>query len=116
MQCLKCGKKTAEKQVFCEECLVIMEKHPVKPGTAIHIPQREKIDPEKRRGAQDMEDAKEGQIQRQRSIIRMLIGVLAVMSLILLLTAGMLLHMMNERNTGKTIGKNYTTVDTTNRP
>ena len=116
MQCLKCGKKTAEKQVFCDECIAIMEKHPVKPGVVIHIPQREKIDPEKRRGAQDIEDAKEGQIQRQRSVIRMLAGVLAVMSVILLLTAGMLLHVMNEKSTGKAIGKNYTTVDTTNRP
>ena len=116
MQCLKCGNKTAEKQVFCEDCLAIMQKYPIKPGTAIHIPQREKIDPEKRRAAQDIEDAKDSQIQRQRSVIRMLIGVLAVMSAILLLTAGILLHMMNENDISKSIGKNYTTVDTTNRP
>ena len=116
MQCLKCGKKTAEKQVFCVECLVLMEKHPVKPGTVVHIPQRQRKEADKHHGARDVEDAKENQILRQRNVIRALIGVLAVMSVVLLLTAGMLLHVMNRESAGKDIGKNYTTTDTTDRP
>ena len=95
---------------------MLMEKHPVKPGTVVHIPQRQRNEAEKRRGAHDVEDTKEDQILRQRNIIRTLIGVLAVMSVVLLLTAGILLHMMNQESAGKNIGKNYTTVDTTNRP
>ena len=40
MNCVKCGRETAEEQVFCDVCLGEMEGYPVKPGTAIHIPSR----------------------------------------------------------------------------
>ena len=41
--CMRCGKEMAEGQNFrfCEECLVEMEKNPVKPGTPIQLPKRE---------------------------------------------------------------------------
>ena len=40
MNCVKCGWEIPEDQVFCEICLAEMERYPVKPGTAIHIPTR----------------------------------------------------------------------------
>ena len=40
MNCVKCGRETAEEQVFCDVCLGEMENYPVKPGTAVHIPAR----------------------------------------------------------------------------
>ena len=40
MSCMRCGKETKESQVFCEECLADMERHPVKPGTPIQLPNR----------------------------------------------------------------------------
>ena len=40
MNCLKCGRETASEQIFCQECLVEMEKYPVKPGTVVQLPQR----------------------------------------------------------------------------
>lgn len=40
MYCLKCGKETKEHQVFCDSCLQVMDQHPVKPGTPIHLPHR----------------------------------------------------------------------------
>ena len=40
MYCMKCGKEVKENQVFCDACLVIMEKYPVKPGTHIQLPHR----------------------------------------------------------------------------
>lgn len=40
MNCLRCGKETEENQVFCKECLEDMERHPVKPGTPIQLPNR----------------------------------------------------------------------------
>ena len=42
MYCLRCGKDTQEEHVFCESCLLLMEAYPVKPGTAIHLPERKK--------------------------------------------------------------------------
>lgn len=41
MNCLKCGRKLEEGQVFCTDCLVQMEKYPVKPGTAVILPNRD---------------------------------------------------------------------------
>lgn len=40
MNCLKCGRKMEEGRVFCTDCLVQMEKFPVKPGTAVILPNR----------------------------------------------------------------------------
>lgn len=41
MECLKCGRETAGKEIFCTECLNDMEKFPVKTGTPVVIPKRE---------------------------------------------------------------------------
>ena len=40
MKCLRCGNNALDEQLFCDECLADMEKHPVKPGTPIHIHKR----------------------------------------------------------------------------
>ena len=41
MQCMKCGREIDGEQVFCDNCLSIMEKYPIKPSTHIHLPKRE---------------------------------------------------------------------------
>lgn len=38
MNCMKCGREIASEQVFCQNCLLDMEKYPVKPGTAVQLP------------------------------------------------------------------------------
>ena len=38
MYCMRCGRETAEDTVFCQECLLEMEKHPVRPGTVVQLP------------------------------------------------------------------------------
>ena len=40
MHCLKCGRETDENQVFCQECLLDMEKHPVDSNEVVLLPQR----------------------------------------------------------------------------
>ena len=40
MNCLKCGRETAAEQIFCQDCLLEMEKYPVKPGTVVQLPHR----------------------------------------------------------------------------
>ena len=40
MGCLKCGRDTVSEQVFCPDCLLEMEKYPVRPGTVVQIPIR----------------------------------------------------------------------------
>ena len=41
MYCLKCGRDTKSEQVFCNDCLAVMDAYPVKPDTAIHLPKRD---------------------------------------------------------------------------
>ena len=120
MQCLKCGKKANGSHVFCDECLAIMQKYPVKPGIPVQIPQRESRASEKkplpRRDASPTE-----QINHLRTTVRWLLATVAVLSVMLIATAVMLIHTL-ERNTilpdvGKSdIGKNYTTTDSVTRP
>lgn len=48
MNCLKCGRKMEEGQVFCSDCLLEMQKYPVKPGVTVQLPRREEALPAKR--------------------------------------------------------------------
>lgn len=40
MHCLKCGRETSEDAVFCQDCLLDMEKHPVDPNEVVLLPKR----------------------------------------------------------------------------
>lgn len=52
MNCLKCGREIVPGQVFCDDCLLSMAKHPVDPGTPVQIPKRSnsavRVSPKKR--------------------------------------------------------------------
>ena len=41
MNCLRCAKQTAGRDVFCKECLEEMKRYPVKPGTVVTLPSRQ---------------------------------------------------------------------------
>ena len=45
MVCMKCGSKLETEQAFCQDCLLEMEKYPVKPGTVVHLPIRKEAPP-----------------------------------------------------------------------
>lgn len=116
MPCLKCGKSTEDQQVFCSECLALMEKYPVKPGIAIHLPHRNTAAPEKKASARLREPTAAEQVERLQKIIRWLLIMIAGLSVLLLLTAGMLLHVMDKEPVPGNIGKNYTTFDSRTQP
>ena len=40
MYCMKCGREVSEDQVFCPECLELMEQDPIKIATPVHIPRQ----------------------------------------------------------------------------
>lgn len=116
MHCLKCGKDTMEKQVFCDGCLADMQKYPVKPGTAVHLPRRDPQPPEKKTPVHRREATPAEQNDRLRGMIRWLAAAIAVLSVLLLLTGSMLIHTLNNENISHVIGKNYTTSTTGNQP
>lgn len=116
MSCLRCGKNTEETQAFCSECLALMEKHPVKPGIAIHLPNRNPASPEKKASVRLREPTATEQVEHLRKTVRWLLGMIAALSVLLLLTAGMLLHVMDKQSVSGNIGKNYTTFDNGTQP
>lgn len=78
MGCMRCGKETEGKAVFCPECLAEMENYPVKPGTVIHIPHRK--EQEVRKTPRKRELTMEEQLQSAHRLIQFL--VVAVLGLL----------------------------------
>lgn len=114
MLCLKCGKETTENQVFCGDCLNVMQAYPVKPDTAVHIPHREEPVHE-RKPARRREPSKD-QLSQLRFLVRCLAATIAVLSILLCATAAMLIHTLDKAPASSTIGRNYTTADSGNQP
>ena len=111
MGCLKCGKETDEKQVFCQSCSQGMEKHPVKPGTAVQLHIREPKPQEKKGQKRKEQDPKET-VRQLRKLIRWLTATVALMTLVICFLAGLLIHAWDEPAADFNIGRNYPT-DTT---
>ena len=110
MYCMKCGKEIKENQVFCEACLVIMDKYPVKPGTHIQIPQR----PASTAGKPVFRKrilTPEEQILRLRRSMKYLVVALVCSILVLCLTVTMLVRTIAVYEENASIGKNYNTVE-----
>ena len=116
MHCLKCGKETADNQVFCVDCLAAMQDYPVKPGAAVHLPHREAPSLEKKQPARRQILTTETHTAHLRTMVRWLTAIIAVLSILLCATAGMLIHTLENQSASQTIGKNYTTAGSGNQP
>ena len=110
MYCLRCGRESRNEQVFCDNCLEIMEKRPVKPGTAVHIPEKPVTHPDRiytlRRTLSPGE-----QMQKLRSTLRWMSVTILALSVILMLTAAMLVYTLATRSAppaAGNLGRNYT--------
>lgn len=115
MNCLKCGKETQDAQVFCPECLQVMEQHPVAPETVVHLPHRTQVAAEKSASRRkDLSTAET--ISQLQNMIRWLTATVAILSLLLCIVAGLLLYNLSAPSGTGNIGRNYTTVDTGAQP
>ncbi len=110
MNCIKCGSKVSEGQVFCDECLQDMERHPVKPGTPVILPSRPAATTAKRRHAKKPRKPEE-QIHMLKNVIMWLMLVLAVTLLLLSLCISMLVQLQQNKGQNFLPGQNYSTVD-----
>lgn len=114
MNCMRCGKETEEKNVFCSECLEDMAKYPVKPGTLIHIPSRPESDSRKntrkRRelSAEEQLDNAKNAVQILLVTVLGLFGMVVVLGLLLLLMLGQPSPQPEE--TQPPMGRNYTII------
>lgn len=107
MNCLKCGNTIPETQVFCEDCLHVMEAYPVKPGTAVYIPSRPAY---KRQAARKKPPTPEKQIARLKRT-RLWLGLLSgLLAICLGVSAFAAWHFRQALLEKDSIGKNYSTV------
>ena len=101
MNCMKCGRKIKDRQVFCEDCLAIMESYPVKPGTPIQLPLPTKSVPPAKPNKRRVKKPDE-QILQLRSSVRWLSVALFVAMLSFIAVVIMLLWVLN--NPGISLG------------
>ncbi len=92
MNCLRCGKPTGHSSVFCETCLQDMEKHPVKPDTAIHLPKRAFAEQVKKPSARKKPLSAEELVPLLRKRNRRLTAFCLLLLVLLGVCAGLLLN------------------------
>lgn len=107
MQCLKCGRETAQGQVFCKDCLAVMADSPVKQGTPVTIPVRS---PKTKTAAPKQLPAQE-QVERLEKRLRRARWCIAVLTAIALILGGLLTYTLLHHD-GPAIGQNYSTATT----
>ena len=108
MYCLKCGRDTEAKQVFCEACLDGMSQYPVKPGTAVTLPNRERIAATKRQLPRKRAVPPEEQVLALRKQVRRMALALIVLTLVLSFVTALFVKEYFEEATESGAGRNYT--------
>ena len=111
MRCLKCGRETDqnEKNVFCPNCLKVMEQFPVKPGTPVQISKRPTGS---RRAPIHAAPKPEDVISGLRRKLRFHRIALAVVLTAFLFSGSVLGLLLYRVYTAPVIGSNYSTVST----
>lgn len=107
VKCMKCGKGIHVGQVFCEECLADMEKHPVKPGTPVILPRHEKqtVAKRSRKRTRKPEDT----IKRLRRMVLLLMALVAALGIALSISIHLLITQADSNNPIYLPGQNYGT-------
>lgn len=88
MNCMKCGTEIEESQVFCDDCLAVMEKYPVKPDVAVHLPKRNTVLEKPTR----KKDLTPEQLQhQQKSLLKWLFLTVLILTAVICLMGWMLI-------------------------
>ena len=108
MRCMKCGREQETEQVFCDECLLEMEKYPVSPDVKVQLPLRRTQVPRKTQTRRRTLSPEE-QIRMLKKRVWLLSGILVVT---LALLASMAYPTVNYfiRHYHLRPGQNYSTV------
>lgn len=104
MNCMRCGRDIEDGQVFCAQCLEVMKKSPVNPGTAIRIPHRP--DPQLRRTVRRKQVSEEEQIRILKKRLRIMAWLFAVtLAALIALSIPTVIHFTQQHNVLP--GQNY---------
>lgn len=112
MNCLKCGREIPEHQVFCEDCLLVMQKYPVPPDTVVQIPRRTSAPV--RKTVKKRSIPLEEQVKKLTKSVHILtLALILASALIAILIPTAVSHWMEERYE---VGQNYTAITSTTEP
>ena len=107
MLCLKCGRETTDEHIFCDGCLSVMERYPVKPGAAVHLPKRKPESAGKKQLSRKRTVSQEEQILHLKKVLRRS-RIIGLVLLIALSLAAVLLVREFSNGDAPIIGQNYT--------
>ena len=112
MNCMKCGTQISENQVFCDHCLSVMEKHPIRANAHVHLPKRDVVEetgkkPAKKRRTPTMEE----QVSSLRLKVMRLRLITAILVFLLLVASAFLFLKLYEDSVTVIPGLNYS-IDT----
>lgn len=85
MNCIKCGKDTKSERIFCQQCLDVMEKYPVKADIHVQLPNRDAGASQRRTGKKRLLTADDQILALQKKVRRQ--TVFSVLLFILLAAA-----------------------------
>ena len=83
MGCLRCGRETADHQVFCNACLDDMARHPVKSDTPIYLPVRKSNAAPKKRRRYKRERSAEEMVVILKKRVRALTAIAIILFMML---------------------------------
>ena len=110
MNCMKCGRETENEAVFCPDCLQVMEKYPVRPGTVVNLPHRKESSVLKKITKRHVITAEE-----QIKVLRKWVSILSILLLVCIIAIVLMfkptMHYVLDEHVE--IGQNYSTVTTT---
>ena len=116
MNCMKCGAEIPEAQVFCDHCLEVMERYPIKPGTHVHLPKQNLIpEPARKPTKKKRAPTPEEQISALRIKVLRLRLLAAVLVFLLCVVGGFLALKLLPHQEALPLGRNYTIDTTANR-
>ena len=114
MNCMKCGREIPQGQVFCDSCLEVMKKYPIKPDTAVQLPRRSQQSAAKKQPARRRQLSPEEQIPSlKRSIRRLKFTVVVLVLLLAAAAVAAFLHLQNHNALPERPNYTTTTPDTT---
>lgn len=100
MNCLRCARETEENHLFCNQCMKDMERHPVKPGTPVHLPDRPEKAPTKRNVFKVAASKWEDHIYRLKSaiiwLLLLIILLATALGICICMMAGLTPRWLNE--------------------
>ena len=109
MNCMKCGTEIPEGQVFCDHCLSVMDRYPVKPDAHIHLPKRVTAsDPAKRPVKKKRAPSAEEQVVSLRMKVLRLRLLAVILAFFLCVTGSFLALTLYQQYTTPATGRNYT--------